>query len=297
MGVLKTLTNEYFGETIREEDKIDISGLDVEIVSFKDNNGIFHGNGYRVKDGDPNKMVKTLKTLIERIIEKRGPECSLNDIDVSNQTKMCYENKDGFIIGVFYCLEFDGDVSGWDVSNVKDMRCMFWGAKSFNQPLDKWDVSSVKIMRDMFHGANSFNQDISGWKVSSVENMKYMFRSAKSFNGDISGWDVRNVKDMFGMFYGAESFNQPLDKWGDKLLNVKNMNSMFFYANSFNQDISGWDVSNVEDMRGMFYLATSFNQDISRWDVSNVRMYDCMFDYTPLKNNNKLPKWYLDRIK
>ena len=46
MGILKKLTEEYFGDTVREEDLIDIDGLDVEIVSFTDNNGKKHKRGY-----------------------------------------------------------------------------------------------------------------------------------------------------------------------------------------------------------------------------------------------------------
>ena len=245
MGVLKTLTDEYFGDSIRKEDEIDISGLDVEIVSFTDNNGKFHKHGYRVKDGDSNEMAKTLKTLIERAIEFRGPECSLNDIDVSNQKKMCYEEDEDEIYGVFENSPFNGDISGWNVSNVEDMYGMFYKAKSFNQPLNKWNVS--------------------------------------------------NVKDMRGMFSYAKSFNQPLDKWD--VSNVKDMCSMFCDDESFNQDISGWDVSNVEDMYGMFDNAESFNQPLDKWDVSNVENMYSMFDETQLEKNNKLPKWYLDRMK
>ena len=62
MGILKTLTKEYFGEIEREEDLIDIVGLDVEIVSFTDNNGKKHRRGYKPKDRD------TLKELLERMI-------------------------------------------------------------------------------------------------------------------------------------------------------------------------------------------------------------------------------------
>ena len=266
MGVLKTLTNEYFGDTIREEDKIPIGDLEVEIVSFTDNNGKLHKNGYRVKDGDPNEMAKTLKTLIERIIEERGPECSLNDIDVSNIKKMCYEDE-GFVYGVFYASPFNGDVSGWDVSNVESMKHMFVGTKSFNQPLDKWDVSNVRNMSGMFHSATSFNQPLDNWNVSSVENMS-------------------------GMFYNAKSFNQPLDKW--EVSSVENMYQMFWNAKSFNQDISGWDVSNVRNMFGMFHRAESFNQPLDKWGdkLLNVKNMNLMFDNTPLENNNKLPKWY-----
>ncbi len=76
-----------------------------------------------------------------------------------------------------------GDISGWDVSNVRDMKMMFWGAKSFDGDLSKWDVSNVR-------------------------DMKYMFRNAKKFNGDLSKWNVSNVRDMRDMFWGAKSFDK-----------------------------------------------------------------------------------------
>ena len=136
MGVLKTLTDEYFGDSIRKEDEIDISDLEVEIVSFKDNNGVEHKHGYRVKEDDSNEMAKTLKTFIERVIELRGPECSLNDVDVSNQKMMCFEENDEEVkYGVFEDSPFNGDISGWDVSNVENMSKMFQDATFFNQDI------------------------------------------------------------------------------------------------------------------------------------------------------------------
>ncbi len=41
---------------------------------------------------------------------------------------------------------------------------MFYGAKSFNQPLDDWEVSDVTDMYCMFYGAKSFNQSLNKWK-------------------------------------------------------------------------------------------------------------------------------------
>ena len=35
------------------------------------------------------------------------------------------------------------NISGWNVSNVTDMRAMFMGAPSFNQDISGWNVSSV----------------------------------------------------------------------------------------------------------------------------------------------------------
>ena len=53
-----------------------------------------------------------------------------------------------------------GDISQWDVSSVTNMSSLFafYGARSFNQPLNNWNVSNVTTMNDMFLGATSFNQ-------------------------------------------------------------------------------------------------------------------------------------------
>src|SRR5574344_2020899 len=129
MGILKTITEEYFGNIIREEDFIDIHDLNVEIVSFTDNNGKKHGRGYKPKYKD------TLKKLLKRMIEVRGDEGDFNDIDTSDIKDM---------ESLFdYKKKFNGDITGWNVSNVEYMNCMFYNATSFNQPIGNWDVSSV----------------------------------------------------------------------------------------------------------------------------------------------------------
>ena len=199
MGILKKLTEEYFGEIEREEDLIDIHDLNVEIVSFTDNNGKFHKRGYKPKDK------YTLKELLERMIEVRGDEGNFNDIDTSDIKDM---------ESLFLFNEtFNGDITGWDVSSVRDMDGMFYCAKSFNQPIGNWDVSSVRVMGSMFYDATSFNQDVSKWKFPNVENMEFMFSYAESFNQDISKWKFPKVKYMGNMFYGASSFNQDLSEW------------------------------------------------------------------------------------
>ena len=158
-----------------------------------------------------------LKDIILQRIKDEGNEVDLNDIDVSKITDMSE---------LFTQTNFNGDISNWNVSNVTNMRFMFYGCKSFNKDISNWDVSNVIDMSGMFLTCTKFNQDISNWDVSNVKNIDWMFGNCKSFNQDISKWNVSNVNDMSGMFYFCEKFNQ---------------------------DISNWDVSNVTNIHNTFH--------------------------------------------
>jgi surface protein len=103
--------------------------------------------------------------LIQRCIKYFGKDCNLNWIDTSEITCM---NK------LFNPKEWDqtyfyGDISKWNVSNVKDMSKLFHRT-DFNGDISNWDVSNVKDMNNMFAYSN-FNGDISKWDVSRVLDM------------------------------------------------------------------------------------------------------------------------------
>ena len=79
------------------------------------------------------KTVDQLKQIIEDRIEKEGPKCDLNDIDVSEINYM----------GFLFCNSiFDGNISCWNVSNVIDMSYMFKNSK-FNKSISKWNIKNV----------------------------------------------------------------------------------------------------------------------------------------------------------
>ena len=71
------------------------------------------------------------------------------------------------------CSSFNGDVSPWDVSNVRKFESMFNGCSSFNQDLSQWDFSGLAIgscnsasIIYFLRGATAFNQDISNWDLT-----------------------------------------------------------------------------------------------------------------------------------
>ena len=125
------------------------------------------------------KTKDELTKLVDQLIEKRGNDADLNDIDTSEITNMSY---------LFYESTFNGDISEWDVSKVQNMSNMFADSK-FNGDISNWDVSNVTDMEGMFIYSNFTGE-----------------------NGDISEWDVSNVKDMHDMFYGSPLEKNP-PKW------------------------------------------------------------------------------------
>ena len=87
------------------------------------------------------KTKEELIKIIKDRISKEGPNCDLNDIDVSQITNMS---------DLFYESEFNGDISKWNVSNVKQMGWMFAYSK-FDGDLSKWNVDNKCATGNMFY--------------------------------------------------------------------------------------------------------------------------------------------------
>jgi surface protein len=204
-----------------------------------------------IKNPKKPKTKEELKEIIIMRMIRNGNNCNLNDLCLSRVTDLSDLFADRLL------CRFNGDISGWDVSNVKNMSGMFDGSQ-FNGDISNWDVSSVEDMSGMFT-KSMFNKNISKWNVRNVKNMSGMFDGSQ-FNGDISKWDVGNVKNMSGMFDGSQ-FNGDISKWD--VGNVEDM-SWMFYDSSFHGNIDDWNVNKVQDIQGLFNDDSS-NEDLIVW--------------------------------
>ena len=204
---------------------------------------------------------------------------------------------------------FDKDLSKWNVSNITNMRYMFYDAEAFTNDantnvnpgtsllgLNGWDVNKVINFDNMFSRAENFNVNISDWQINTTLgaaiNMSSMFSDATVFDQDLSKWNVSEVTLMPSMFKGADAFKNGanilsnvgtgrtgLNGWD--VGKVTNFSSTFYFTintnHVFNVDIKDWDMASVTTTYRMFRGQRIFNQDLSNWDVSNVVNFTEMF--------------------
>ena len=160
------------------------------------------------------KSFNELRNIIEDRNDKFGAgtkrkPINFNDIDVSEITTF----QELFKYTDFKYI----DISDWDVSNVEDMRNMFFKCEHLQSVGDlyDWNVSNVKYMSRMFYYCKQLKSvgDLSNWDVSDVEDISTMFENCKQLKsvGNLSNWNVSNVKYMSSMFYNSGITNKP--KW------------------------------------------------------------------------------------
>jgi surface protein len=171
------------------------------------------------------------------------------------------------------CNQFNGDLSGWDVSNVSNMGGMFVNCNQFNGNVTTWNTSSATTMEQMFAGANNFNRDIGNWNVSNVSNFKWMFSGTSSFDQDLSNWNISSATTMEGMFDGVTLSTTNYDRMLINWSNLPVQNNVLFsggnsrYCNALNARATLEITYNWTITDGGGFCGDGF---VTKWDTRNV---------------------------
>ena len=107
----------------------------------------------------PDKIQPKNRVQLVQLIDYafKHKQYDLNFIDTSKITDMS---------GLFACIAHDFDVSGWDVSNAKNIGYIFYKCKNFKaKGIENWNVSKVLDMSCAFTGCKNFNCDLSNLDV------------------------------------------------------------------------------------------------------------------------------------
>ena len=204
---------------------------------------------------------------------------ALRDWDTSNVTNMSYM----FSCNISLMLV---DVSNWNTGKVTTMECMFQVGDSWDangqlieiNGLGDLDVSNVRDMTCMFYGAGQMTYyDVSRWNVSKVESMNHMFCDNRSLVSlDLSSWDVSSLKTIFDMFDDNVSLKTigDVSHWNTvNLIDASgwlNECSAFIGDNNSTLDLSGWNTSNLKAAGEMFLHTNLRIIDLSGWTFDSI---------------------------
>ena len=229
---IENSNRKYPKENCREEDEEESGG---SLYSYWCESGSEYYSGYgKIKENWFYPVTKkcdvpkikaddgNIRDVLKRVIKK----CKNNNVDLRNIDTTAVTNmQDLFSKG--WGRDFNGNISNWNVKNVKNMEHMF-RRSAFNGDISEWDVSNVRNMNGMFRGRKGdntpFNQSISDWELDSLTHAKEMFKHS-NFNKDISQWspkDLVNTKEMFRF----SAFDGDLSTW--RFPDIKNIEGMFW---------------------------------------------------------------------
>lgn len=209
-----------------------------------------------------------------------SPRDPWHKINVSQITNVNFDEsfkefKPTSIAGWFYNFRtgtIDG-IENLDTSMVTDMSYAFDGMGAQNGAIDLdlsgLDMSNVRNTEYMFYGIGKYSNstsvklDLSNWNTGNIENAQYMFDDAAYSVSDVtisglSSWDTGNIKNMEGMFYWA-----------------------FYDAQNIDLNLDNWDVSSVTNMKNVFYnfgkSADNVKLSINNWKARNAEVVEEMF--------------------
>ena len=185
-----------------------------------------------------------------------------------------------YLFGNLYNLT-DINLTGFDTSNVTNMRNMFVSCRSLKTiDLSPFNMSKVTDVSWMFYGCKSLTAiSLSGLNMSNVTTMEFMFEDCESLKtANLSGLNTLKLTNMRELFYCCRSLEQ-VNLNGLKTSNVTDMSYMFGGCKSLKTlNLKGLDTSKVTEMQLMFEECLNLTTlDLSSFNTANVKYADRMF--------------------
>ena len=198
------------------------------------------------------------------------------------------------------------DLSGWDTSNVTDMKYMFQDCSSLTSlDVSNFNTGKATSMENMFYYCSSLTSlDLSNFNTGKVTDMSSMFQNCTSLtNLDVSSFNTSKVDGYGGfknMFNNCSSL-ETLDISNFDFSNAKEgsyygLNGLFIHCtklSTINLPPTVTFKNSGISLNSMFQNCSSLTSlDLSGWNTSNVQYMDYMFsDCSKLSNLTLGENW------
>jgi len=115
-------------------------------------------------------------------------DSDLSGWDVSNVNDMGEMFKD--------CTKFTGKgLENWKPIKCEDMGCMFYNCVNFDSDLSGWNISNVEYMGEMFKNCTIFTGNgLDEWKPIKCKDISHMFDKCNSLNNYPSWYKNKYLK-------------------------------------------------------------------------------------------------------
>lgn len=173
-----------------------------------------------------------------------------------------------------YATTSVGDLSGWNMTHVKDANYMFNECQNLaSLNTTGWSLPNVENAGCMFYNCQKLAKvDVSNFGMGNCKDIAYMFSDCVALTSlDVSKWDVSNVTTMNASFTNCNQLTSlNVSNWRPG--KCKEFVNMFMNCKKLTQiDVSNWDMSSAEDIGGMF----AYDSAITSMNVSNWYMPNC----------------------
>lgn len=180
-----------------------LSNKDI-LAELKDDFNILLDNGWLYHNfikvpADIEDLQLFISILIYEVMPK---DYQLNWLNVSEVTDFS---------NAFYGLQYNGDISKWDMSNATNINSMFMYS-NFSGDISEWNMTSVQNA-DFLFAYSTFNSDVSKWSMPNLKSIKYLFYNNNIFNFNISGWCPQRIRYAKNAFPEKQIFKDSIKTW------------------------------------------------------------------------------------